>query len=388
VTGLPVTMKTFYKIGLQLLIKIDSSWVGVGEDLLPVNPSGDAVFDIHNLFADRIYPEFTWPEKTSLTFMDLRPHSSAEYRILYYEQYGNPVIPGSLEQSDSFYALIGGVSKLQEAIYNRQNSSFWAKLTYNMYFLTWQPKTKNVSINQVEKLFFLAQSEMTHVSYRISFYFLDGTSQLSVAFTAIDLPPDKGVIELTVSPAIIKGSASNPDLIDYYQVWLEYQSVRISEIRTYHIDYAPYENPRYFLFLNSLGGYDTLRTTGNQEDTLEYSRISINKILAVNFTELDHEAAINSVSESMTYKANTGWRTREEISWLRDFFLSKQIFLINVNKLVPIIVTTTQARHRTDQEDLFYLDFEYRRSYISDFYSREIVTAEFTDDFNDDFPNE
>jgi hypothetical protein len=90
----------------------------------------------------------------------------------------------------------------------------------------------------------------------------------------------------------------------------------------------------------------------------------------------------------MVYKANTGWRTREEISWLRDFFLSRQVFLINVNKLVPVVVTTTQARHRVDKEELYYLEFEYRRSYVSEFYSREIVTAEFTDDFNDDFPNE
>jgi hypothetical protein len=61
---------------------------------------------------------------------------------------------------------------------------------------------------------------------------------------------------------------------------------------------------------------------------------------------------------------------------------------VNVGKLVPVYVTTTQARHRADREDLYYLEFEYRRSFQSEFYSREIVTAEFTDDFNDDFPNE
>ena len=320
--------------------------------------------------------------------MDLRPHSSAEYRIQYYEQYGSPIVPCVVTQSQSFYALVGGVSKSQEAIYNRQGSSFWLKLTYNMYFLTWQPKEKWVSINQVEKLFFFCQTEMTRLSYRMDFYFLDGTSDLSVPFSAIDLPPDKGVVELTVSPAIIKASASDPENIDYFKVWIEYQSERISEIRTYHIDRTFQENQRYFLFRNSLGGFDTLRTTGDQEDTLDYDRVSISKILSADFTEMDHENATGFVSESMVYKANTGWRTREEISWLRDFFLSRQVFLINVNKLVPVVVTTTQARHRVDKEELYYLEFEYRRSYVSEFYSREIVTAEFTDDFNDDFPNE
>jgi hypothetical protein len=388
VTGVFGSNRKFYKIGLQLLIKNGLAWDLIGEDIHPVNESGDAHFDIHTLFADHVYPEFQWPEITSLFFMDLRPHSSAEYRIQYYEQYGSPIVPCVVTQSQSFYALVGGVSKSQEAIYNRQGSSFWLKLTYNMYFLTWQPKEKWVSINQVEKLFFFCQTEMTRLSYRMDFYFLDGTSDLSVPFSAIDLPPDKGVVELTVSPAIIKASASDPENIDYFKVWIEYQSERISEIRTYHIDRTFQENQRYFLFRNSLGGFDTLRTTGDQEDTLDYDRVSISKILSADFTEMDHENATGFVSESMVYKANTGWRTREEISWLRDFFLSRQVFLINVNKLVPVVVTTTQARHRVDKEELYYLEFEYRRSYVSEFYSREIVTAEFTDDFNDDFPNE
>ncbi len=388
VTGELVVSRVFYKIGLQLLIKQGSVWELIGEDLIPVDGSGDAVVDIHSVFADRIYPEFTWPEKTSLTFMDIRTHSSIEYRIQYYEQYGNPLIPGILTRTDSYYALAGGVSKSQEAIYNRQGSSFWLKMTYNQYFLTWQPKVKQVSVNQVEKLFFLAQTEMTRITCYVNFYYLDGTSQLSAAFSANDLPPDKGVIELTVSPAILLQAATYPTRVNYYEVWIECQAERISEIRTYYIDYSTYENPRYFLFRNSLGGYDTLRTTGGQEDMLEYNRVSINKILAIDFTELDHEATIGSVSESMVYKANTGWKKREEISWLRDFFLSKQVFLINVNKLVPIIVTTTEASQRIDKEDLFSLEFGYRRSYESEYYSREIVTAEFTDDFDDDFPNE
>ena len=81
VTGVIQTLRKFYKVGLQLLIKNGSTWDLIGEDILPVNASGDAVFDIHTLFADHVYPEFLWPEITSLQFIDPRPHSSAEYRI-------------------------------------------------------------------------------------------------------------------------------------------------------------------------------------------------------------------------------------------------------------------------------------------------------------------
>ncbi len=388
VTGVAGQIRKFYKIGLQLMIPDGGNWKMIGEDILPVNALGDAIFDIHTLFADHIYPEFTWPENTSQIFMDLRPHSSIEYQIQYYEQHGSPIVDGILTTSPSFYALIGGVSRSQEAIYNQQNSSFWEKLGYNQYFLSWQPKTKKVSMNQVEKLYFLAQNAMTSLSFRISFYYLDGSSQLNLAFSSIEVPPDKGVIELTVSPAILKGRATRPTEIKYYTVWLTWQSERISEIRTYIIDYTPFAYPRYFLFLNSLGGYDTLRTTGVQENSLEYERQSVTKALMPDFTTRDHELSSFLVGENVIYKSNTGWRTLEEMAWLRDFMLSKQVFLINYNVLVPMVITSTSVHQKTDGVELYYMEFEYRRSYISELYTREIITAEFTDDFNDDFLNE
>jgi len=391
--GIAQTDKTFYKIGLQLWLKIDETWTQIGEDLHPVDSSGNATFDIHRLFADYLYPEFLFPE-ISTTFMELRSHSSGTYHVLYYEQYGSPITPGNLYTSSDYYALIGGISKSQEAVYNRQGSSFWHKLTYNMYFLSWQPKQKWISFNQIEKLFFLAQSEMTRIAYRAAVYFLDGTSYGNHAISAVDLPPDKGVIELTVSPFLVLGQYSDPTIVDYYEVWLEYQSERISEIRTYHIDYNTYENVRYFLFLNSLGGFDTLRIKGDQEDSLEYDRISIQNLLPADFMDRNHEQATNHVLESNVYKANTGWITYGELVWMSDFFLSKQVFQMRmtplvpkVGKLVPIVVISSEVHHRTDKVELYSIEFQYRKSYSSEFYSREILTAEFDNDFNDDYPN-
>jgi hypothetical protein len=154
------------------------------------------------------------------------------------------------------------------------------------------------------------------------------------------------------------------------------------------MDYAHHEEVRQFLFLNSLGGYDTLRITGDVEDSIELERSTISKVLGADFTELDHQVGQGSVSEIKTYKANTGWLTREQVAWIRDFFLSKQVYQIVVGKLVPVVVSTTKATQRKDREDLFAIDFEYRRAFNSEFYSMEIVSAEFSDAFNDDFANE
>jgi hypothetical protein len=379
--------KLFYKIGLRVYIITDETETLISEDLLPVNPQGNAIFDIHTVFADYVYPEFQWPE-ISNDLSIRRTKSTAKYCIEYYEQYGNPIVPGALTRSTVFNALYGGVSKSQLAVYNRNDSSFWAKLTYNNYFLTWQPLVKSITPYQVEKLYFFCQYEMSHFGMRANFYYLDGSKNLSVPLTTIEAPPDKGVIEITITAWNHYWTDTLMKNLDYYEVWVDYRSERISELRTFKIDRNYYENTRYFLFLNSLGGYDTLRATGNQEDSLEYTRTDIDKTLPDSFEYMDHENATGFVKEILTYKANTGWINREQLSWLREFFLSKQVFQINGDKLMAVVVSSTKVLQRVDKEYLYSLEFEYRRSFESEFYSREITYQTFGDDFENDYPNE
>ena len=167
-----------------------------------------------------------------------------------------------------------------------------------------------------------------------------------------------------------------------------HQAERISEIRTFKIDRSYQENRRYFLFLNSIGGYDTLCATGDQEDSLEYTRTESVKTLPIGFEYMDHERATDQVIEAITYKANTGWINRESLTWIRDLFLSRKVFQIKGDKLMAVVISTTKVLQRVDKVDLFNIEFEYSRSYESEFYSREIVYAGYTDDFANDYPNE
>jgi hypothetical protein len=370
----------------------DPDFIICGEDILPVDADGYATFDIHRLFADRVYSEFQWPE-SSADLMVLREHQCMPYVFLYFEQYGDTLTPGKLTASDAFYILAAGISYLQEAIYNRMSqtvaASFWTKLQYNQYFLTWQPKDKLIDRYQTEKLYYLVRDPMDSLNLKIEINYNDDTAQSTITKKTVANPTEKGVYEIICTLNRLELAGYDTGIIDYYRLWLEGNtSNRISEIRTFRMDYAHHEEVRQFLFLNSLGGYDTLRITGDVEDSIELERSTISKVLGAEFTEMDHQVAAGTVSEIKTYKANTGWMNREQVAWIRDFFLSKQVYQIVVGKLVPVVVSTTQATQRRDREDLFSIDFEYRRAFSSEFYSMEIVSAEFSDDFNDDFANE
>jgi hypothetical protein len=380
--------RPFYKLGLQVMLKSGENWVKIGEDIHPVNELGITTFDIHKLFDDLVYPSFQFPEPTT-PLMLVRPNACREYRVRYFEQFGSDITQQALTESDSFFVLAAGISALQEAVYNHGNTSFWAKLQYNNYFLTWQPLEKVVTRDQTEKLFFLLQEPVDSLILRISFLFKDGSGNSSYPISSIDNPTEKKVYELTCTPSVMQVPGWETDQLVQYQVWMEDGHLeRISEIRTFRMDYAFHENARTFLFLNSLGGYDTIRFIGDQEDSLEYERVQYSSVLGSNFTEMNHQLSQLSVTETRKFKCNTGWITPEASAWIRDFFLSKNVYRLSGGKLIPVLINTAQVAHRKDKEELFSIDFEYIQSFSNDNYSREIVAADLNNDFNGDFVNQ
>jgi hypothetical protein len=381
--------RPFYKLGIQLMLKVGGSWIKCGEDTCPVDASGYATFDISTRFADRVYSVFQWLE-SSVDLMVLRANQCMEYRIRYFEQYFTDGVqaPGKLIESSSMYILAAGISTGQQAIYNRQQSSYWAKLGYNQYFLTWAPKEKLIDRWTTEKLYYLVRSAITELNLIVEINYNDTTSQSTITKKTVANPINKGVYEIICSLNRLELSGYDQDNIDNYRVWLTDQADnRISEIRTFRMDYVYHENVREFLFKNSPGGYDTLRTTGDSEDILDFERVPISKILGDSYTELDHQVTDIRVTETKSYKGNTGWLTREQLEWVRDFLLSTQVYQIITGKLVPIKIVSAQIAPRKDREDLFAVEFEYVRSFTSEFYSQEIVAASFDLSFDDDFVN-
>lgn len=390
--GVDEVPRPFFKIGLQVLISSGADFIKIAEDLLPVDANKQALFDIRETFTDYIDSEFKFPE-SSVELMIERPNINREYLVRFYERFGSDITPQKMTESTSFWALNAGLSKVQEAIYNRQDSSYWDKLTYDNWFLTWQPKTKFVDRYQIEKLYFLVQDAtvITELNLRVLIHYNNDTETIPPheLKDTIAGPVDKAVYEISCTLNTLQIFGYDDDSIEYYEVWIEDQNyARISEIRRYVMDYEYHEHVRIFLFRSSLGGFDTLRCTGDFVDSLEHNRTEISKVLGEDFTEKDHQIAAGKVTESKVYQANTGWKTLEDITWIRDFLLSKQVYQTIVGKLMPVVITSTRAIQRADKQDLYSISFTYRRAYENEFFSKQLAHADFNDDFNDDFANE
>jgi hypothetical protein len=74
------------------------------------------------------------------------------------------------------------------------------------------------------------------------------------------------------------------------------------------------------------------------------------------------------ITESQTFKANSGWLTREFQNYLRDFMLSADIFEVEGTSLLKCLLTSKKTSLFKDTDYNYALAFEYERGYDDFFF--------------------
>jgi hypothetical protein len=216
-------------------------------------------------------------------------------------------------------------------------------------FLTWQPKMKNITLQQSEYLtYFATQTCWLYFTA----YFADGTKQnISVAQmtannvytvninTLLNSLPKKSV---KAEAAVCATNSIDADKISKYQ---------------YYTIVPELPDEQYFLFENSLGGLDTVRCTGEINHAPEFTRE----------TALMGDAERTFFTEKKDIKTQTtGWLTRYDAAWLHDFFISKRIYLLENDKIKPVVIDEVTAE-TSSKENLISFEFTYRPAESSDY---------------------
>jgi hypothetical protein len=162
----------------------------------------------------------------------------------------------------------------------------------------------------------------------------------------------------------------------------------ISEVRTFVLDQAYYNDLRYLVFANSLSGWDTLRLTGTKTDTQNYTRTGFRRIEQANFTPADGVESQTAFAQREVL-ANTGFVSSELKNYLQDLLLSKKVFEISSRNPLPVIVNVTNEA--TESQSNAFLKEEtiaYRESLTARHYERfRKITQQvgFFDDYFDSY---
>ena len=279
------------------------------------------------------------------------------------------LVPDSAKTLPLEYAIKGSLGVEQFAVWQEQFFSTY--LADARRFLTWQPSEKWTDVNQPEFLYYLVNytPRPTELRLRVEIKYTDGslggsTPQTMTTvgqYVVYGIPVGFAALGL---PAV---EASQNKEIHSYKVYIANQAgQRLSEKRTYYVqrDYEP--NVRYLLYANSLGGYDTLRCTGQTSRSLTVKGTAAQRSLDPTYLPTTAELfSLNRLGERVI-TLNTGLRDGDELDYLSELTLSDEVYVVTQEGFVALEPTSTTLALRTDDENLAgrTLTFRYAKNEV------------------------
>lgn len=313
------------------------------------------------------------PDST-LPVMIYMEYHTCFFRLKYYEAYGETITEQYVfSPDDIFSVLLGGLDE----VYYQSNNFFPAYVAPYFKFLTWQKRTKKITTSQPEWLAFLhiAGSEYDSYEVKVEMIYADDTSEIQYVF-ATDFGPvieaddiDRlMVIYFQTSYDFLVSPIAADDVVKYKVTVVDPEHNALSEVFTYLvIDEIP-TRTKYFLFENSIGFYDTLRTTGERITGIDVTGEIMKKFFSDPYPT-DGKYAMSGADGKMKFIQNTGWlEGRSSAEYLALFLISPVIFELVDGEKVPIITTRREIKLHADNDKLFALEFEY--FYAFDFIGR------------------
>lgn len=300
----------------------------------------------------------------------------ARFKVYFAEKFGDDPVLQPYQVSDDMLAIMGGVQKE----FFPDIDFFETYLPSKKKFLTWQPAVKKVHRLQEEYLYYYVfdATNVTTLNLFVKIYYDDEANTEATIMLGSAGAPATPVVqqEIFCFPVGyvhggIQAKGPNPELaVKKYDVWLEDDlGGAVSEIRTYIVDATPAPYARYFLFLNSLGGMDTLRTVGKTSKSFESESDTHEQILETGYSL---ETGQYKRSFAMFYNAqevSTGHITKKQADYLQDLLISGVVYEITSGKRVPVIIDTKSFRIFEDGEFRYFLRFKFRSAYNNEVYT-------------------
>jgi hypothetical protein len=337
--------------------------------------AGESVFDISEFLQKEYTRHFNYFDTntffTSYSIVD-------KFKLNCWETYDNDGIEhGKITGITYTYYFQGGLNRQLLTYYALLATDFFTDFIIKKRFLTWQPNNKIINILDIEKLYFYGLQDVAARLY-IDYTTVSGATVQH--YKSITVKDDR-ILEINASPLNL-GIDDSADNIVSYEIYITDTSDNLlSEKRKYYIDRTFYKNKRKFIFKNSLGVFDTIRTIGKTSISPEYSASIV-----------DTGKKINSACFKK-YKTNSGHLnllSKDPLNlsdYFDELFLSKEVYIVdNNNNILPITILSSSRVISEDDKYLYSFDFEYYLLYDDKFYSKTGYDSwDFNNDFNNDF---
>jgi len=319
---------------------------------------------------EMIIPELS---QTHTTWINVSNGNTCQFTVLISERYGYPLVDGdedpiNVPNANDSTCLMGGFA-YDKWPQEKYIADWILQAEQNMPFLTWKPTTVMVSKTQPEYLTIIrivsSRGTPEAVVIHTEIYYSDGTFYNGI-LTEINITTYNTYMLAVGYEALGIGLPNPSKKVVYYTIWVKKDNSQITQKRTYYIDENIHLSETYILFSNSLGGFDTVRMFGATEFISDYKKSSTE--IANGIYEKSGTRKTIEIEEQAGKKLSTGFISRKEVQWLRDLFLSKNVYIVEEGKLVPIEITTKKLS-MPEMNDVNAINIEYDYKFTSNVYT-------------------
>lgn len=318
----------------------------------------NAVFELQDGLAD-FFP-FTDFNPYAVVDMQLITDNIVQAQFYKAESYGEPQVDQTSTLVDTFKVLNGGLPK-------QITDNFFADiLPVTKQFLTWAPNRKRVTQTQPELLHFYVYDEaITELNLIVKLYFTDGTNSTHTIDTVSGVLEEQiyrmpgGYTQLGLS------ALAASKVVKKYEIWLTDQAdVIVSEVRTFAMEYLDTPENRFWLFTNSLGVFEIIRTEGKATESHEITRETSSNYLPNGYALSLGEIQSRVLGSMETLDVSTGYLdSKAEALWAKEILLSEKVFLLTTDDRIPYRITTRSYTPYQDKNFRWFLRFQAMLAY-------------------------
>jgi hypothetical protein len=361
---------------LMTVLKVETSgaFTAIGSEYKPLDIDGNVKFEIQEyLYANLLQaPPPRFKLLVPLTHSYAYSDYILKYRVVFCNRIAGVYEPRSyVEPTYLFcYAIAGGLNR-EDLVYNNQYGVDWFSLAATKKkFMTWSPPSRITDKVETHSLFFPFQAP-AYASFKMKADLLDDEHHLNqvIDVTALTGVGQWRVVEFMAGYTQLGLDAYLGGNVNRWQLYLVDNADNvISDIREFSLDPVYHENIRYFRFRNSWGVYESLRCTGDFETIPEHDREQVVFISDEVETPYNTPGNYTMIKETQTFKANSGWLSRDYLNFLRDFMLSFDIYEVEDGRLLRSLLTSKKTNLFKDKKYNYSLEFEYKRGYDDFFF--------------------
>lgn len=344
------------------VVSIDSVLVGSPfiDDCL-VTTETEALFDISGRVNQPMQPQFEWPLVSAVkAYIDAAWNIQIISGIAYVDSSGNLQTSFNDADAEEIQIIKGGISEQQLGEYNDANTTFFKEVIETGKFLTTQPNNAEVAPNQPIKLYLISPyAENTNATLTITGRYADGT--LSEPFVQVFELFLDGLFELNVMPSHVGIAMVNTagSLLAGFDVEVENANdANLHESRTYRINNNYFENSNFLFVANSRSGVDVIWLNGAVEKSIDITGTEGIRQKGIGAGSRTATIVTTSRSGRRKWKINTGYKSLAEMEAMVDVYLSKDIWLLNAGKLIPVKLANAEQLLSDSMQDVHSASLE------------------------------